>query len=139
MKYQNMDEAYVALAQYLQAFIGSSPWDKAACDIKIFKNMARGEQYFEYQGERHEKGGFENNPDAVWDALDAAVFLRDVMFENTGHRIWGLKFTLFPDGKFDLEYDYTKPLGFDETEETVNGDEINLSLSEFRTRDNSSD
>ncbi|MDQ7990411.1 MAG: hypothetical protein REI09_12315 [Candidatus Dactylopiibacterium sp.] len=59
---------------------------------------------------------------------DEVVFLRDNILETTGQRIWGLSFTLYPDGKFDIEYDYDKPEGYEETDETVSGDEASSSL-----------
>jgi len=54
------------------------------------------------------------------------------MLENTGHRIWGLTFTLFSDGKFDIEFDYSKPADYEESDETISGEEINQSLQELR-------
>jgi hypothetical protein len=47
------------------------------------------------------------------------VFLRNDLLKTTGQRIWGLTFTLYPDGKFYVEYDYNKPEGYEETDETV--------------------
>jgi hypothetical protein len=34
-------------------------------------------------------------------------------------RIWGLTFTLFPTGKFKIEYDYNKPEGYEETDGAI--------------------
>ena len=59
----------------------------------------------------------------------ALYFLRDDLLRTTGQRIWGLTFTLFPDGKFKIEYDYNKPEGYEETDEVITGDEINASLA----------
>ena len=50
---------------------------------------------------------------------DAAIYLRDDLLRTTGDRIWGLTFTLFPTGKFKIEYDYNKPEGYEETNETI--------------------
>ena len=55
---------------------------------------------------------------------DAALFLRDDLLATTGERIWGLTFTLYPDGKFKIDYDYNKPEGYEETDETI---KVNLS------------
>lgn len=59
----------------------------------------------------------------------ALCFLRDDLLRTTGQRIWGLTFTLFPDGKFKIEFDYNKPEGYEETDEVITGDEINASLA----------
>jgi hypothetical protein len=132
MKFESLEEAYRALAIYLQAFVGSRAWDMARCKMAIFQNMARGDQCFEYKGEVHESGGFEADDDAIWNGLDASIYIRNVMLENTGHRIWGLTFTLFSDGKFDIEFDYSKPSDYEESDETISGEEINQSLQELR-------
>lgn len=59
---------------------------------------------------------------------DACIFLRDDILKTTGQRIWGLIFTLFPDGKFRIEYDYDKPEGYEETNETIEVD-LNSGIS----------
>lgn len=51
--------------------------------------------------------------------LDAALFIRDDLLSTTGQRIWGLMFTLYPDGKFNIDYDYKIPDGYEETNETI--------------------
>ncbi|RST48723.1 hypothetical protein [Variovorax sp. MHTC-1] len=55
----------------------------------------------------------------VFALQDACIFLRDDLLRTTGQRIWGLTFTLYPDGKFNIEYDYNKPEGYEETDETM--------------------
>ncbi len=97
----------------------------------IFKNMARGEHFFEYKGKVYENGGFEDGADPIWNGLDAAIYLHDVMLENTGHRIWGITFTLFPNGKFDIEYSYSKPAEYDESDDSIGGEEIAQSLQKL--------
>ena len=70
-------------------------------------------------------------PDSSISPGNAALFLRDDLLRTTGQRIWGLTFTLYPDGKFKIEYDYNKPEGYEETNEVITGDEINASLAEL--------
>lgn len=120
---RTVEDAYSELANYLVAYIGQRSWDIAHAHFSIFSSMARGSQSLGYQGLKDESGGFEENPDAIWSGLDAAIFLRDDLLKTTGQRIWGLTFTLFPDGKFHIEYDYDKPEGYEETDETI---EVNL-------------
>lgn len=62
----------------------------------------------------------------VFVVQEVCLFLREFMLKTTGHRIWGLTFTLYPDGKFSIEYDYNKPADYEETSET-----IDLDLSDF--------
>lgn len=119
MKFSTVEEAYNALGRYVLAFIGNRAWEEAGCSCHIYSKMASGSHWLKHIGMVDEKGGFEGDSDAMWDGLDAALFLRDDLLRTTGHRIWGLTFTLYPDGKFNIEYDYNKPEGYEETEETV--------------------
>jgi hypothetical protein len=119
MKINTVEDAYVLLAAYVKAFAGSRQWDTVGCSMQLLGSMARGSQWLLYQGKRNEKGGFEDDRDAVWSGLDAAIYLRDDFLRTTGDRIWGLTFTLFPTGKFKIEYDYNKPEGYEETDETI--------------------
>lgn len=58
-------------------------------------------------------------PDSSIDTGSAAIFLRDEHLCTTGQRIWGLTFTLYPDGKYDIAYDYNKPEDYDDSGEDV--------------------
>lgn len=56
-----------------------------------------------------------------WDGIDALVEcclqIRDLLLRTTGKRIWGLTYTLLPDGKFNVDYDYNKPDEYDLADE----------------------
>lgn len=116
---QTVEEAYSALGAYLLAFIDHRSWDKAQCQMQVFSKMATGSQWIEYKAKKIEEGGDDFDPEAMWNGLDAALFLRDNLLATTGERIWGLIFTLYPNGKFNIEYDYNKPEGYEETDETI--------------------
>lgn len=76
-------------------------------------------------GDRQSIGlGFKNG----FQANDAALYLRDELLRTTGQRIWGLTFTLSPDGKFKLDYNYTKPEGYEESDEPISPDVAMASL-----------
>ena len=68
---------------------------------------------------------------SIFKIQKAVLFLRGNLLRTTGQRIWGLTFTLYPDGKFKIEYDYNKPEGYEETDEVITGDEINASLADL--------
>lgn len=118
-----VENCYATFARYVMSFVGSRAWDVAVCKFQIYHKMVSGSQWLTHDGVTDEKGGFEEGNGAMWEGLDAARFLRDNLLATTGDRIWGLTFTLYPDGKFNLEYDYTKPEGYVETDEVV---EINF-------------
>jgi hypothetical protein len=107
-------QAYAKLAAYVLAFIDDREWDSAGCTMSIFNKMATGTQWLSNKNNLDKLGGFSKNPTAIWDGLDSAIFLRDSLLKATGDRIWSLTFTLHPEGKFKIAYDYTKPDGYDE-------------------------
>jgi hypothetical protein len=74
--------------------------------------------------------GFSNG----FKANDAALYLRDNLFKTTGQRIWGLTFTLYPEGKFHIEYDYNKPADYEESDETISLDEALGGLSDLSAK-----
>lgn len=73
--------------------------------------------------------------DLMLSCTDALLYLRDDLLKTTGQRIWGLTFTLYPNGKFNIEYDYNKPEGYEETDDVITGDEINASLEKLTKKD----
>jgi hypothetical protein len=135
MSINNVELAYEKIAHYLTAFIGYRDWDSATCHFRILGKMARGNQWLVHNGVEEREGDFVSKPDAVWDGLDAALFLRDDLLRTAGQRIWGLTFTLYPTGKFNIEYDYNKPEGYEETDEVITGNEINASLGKLTGQD----
>lgn len=70
-----------------------------------------------------------------WEELDElygiTLSLRDQILAETGKRIWGLTFTLYPDGKHEIEYDYNVPEGFNEKGEYVGEECTNEAVSGF--------
>lgn len=121
-----VEEAYEAIGRYLTSFVGTRTWDSAVCRMQIYADMAKGTQWLNSAGKSDETGGFEANPNAIWEGLDAAIFLRDALLKKTGQRIWGLTFILYPNGKFNMDFDYNKPSEYEETD-----DKINVSPVEF--------
>lgn len=139
MSINSVETAYEKISNYLMAFIGHRYWDSATCHFRILAKMARGSQWLVHKGIEERKGDFEGRSEAIWDGLDAALFLRDDLLRTTGQRIWGLTFTLFPDGQFKIEYDYKKPEGYEESDEVITGDEINASLAGLTEQDKKPD
>lgn len=121
----SIDQAYEYLGKYGLAFANERPWDLIKVDFNIYFKMATADHFLIFKGNKIDTAGFENNSDAIWEGLDAAIFIRDYMLKLTGDRIWGLTFTLYPDGKFEIEYDYDKPEDYEETDELITGEEIN--------------
>jgi hypothetical protein len=116
----NINEAYEAVAQYLWGFIGGREWSKAVALFTVFPDYVRGEQWlFNSNDEIDSFGGFEGGSQPMFRGLDAASYLRDEMLRTTGDLIWGIKFTLYPSGKFEIEYDYNKPAEYEDSDEII--------------------
>lgn len=122
---ESIDQAYEYLGKYSLAFAEGRPWDVIKIDFNIYFKMATADHFLVFEGNKTDVGGFKDNTDAIWEGLDAAIFIRNYILNLTGDRIWGLTFTLYPDGKFEIEYDYDKPEDYEETDEVITGDEIN--------------
>ncbi len=65
---------------------------------------------------------------SVFEIDEACLYLRNNLLQKTGSRIWGLTFTLYPTGKFNIDYDYNKPEDYEESDEQITGAQANESL-----------
>jgi hypothetical protein len=112
----SVEDAYAALAQDVIAFINERPWDEAVGEYGVFAKMVSCEWGVRRNGILDQTG--DCPPDEInRTACKAVLFLRDHELRTTGQRIWGLTYTLFPDGKFNIEYDYNKPDEYDLADE----------------------
>lgn len=126
----NIEDAYGHLANLIVEFIASRDWDVCGVKAQITPgSVTIFGHWLQWQGKIDERAVGWGNNEVLRSATDAIRFLRDDLLQTTGQRIWGLTFTLFPDGKFKIEYDYNKPKGYEETDEVINGNEINQSIS----------
>jgi hypothetical protein len=132
-KFETVEQVYQELAASCVDFAGGRQWDLVVCEAVVLGKMARTHHVLSFEGSRDGDGlGW---PDLSISPGAAALFLRDDLLQTTGQRIWGLTFTLFPDGQFKIEYDYNKPEGYEESDEVITGDEINASLAKLTGQD----
>ena len=106
----------------IKTFIGDRQWDVGYCQVKIFGRYAEFINWLIY--------------DDVLDYIvqgwrevsieDAALALRKQIYQKTGKRIWALEFRLFPNGEFDIEYNFEPPRGYIEQD----GFDFEASLNE---------
>ena len=124
---KSVEDAYDVIGRAL--FEAAAPgWSSVFIKTKILKNSCSGiitEQVSSAGEENHVSLGL----DRMILVSNAIRFLRDDIKCTTNQRIWGLTFTLYPNGKFNIQYDYERPEGYEETDEVITGDEINVSLS----------
>ncbi|NMG50940.1 hypothetical protein GO613_22905 [Azoarcus communis] len=117
----NVEEAYSQIANAIVEFCSGSRWDIAGSKTSIFSQMTQSNYWRQHGNEVIENDKFPSFS-IGGEASRAALFLRNDLLKTTGQRIWGLTFTLFPDGKFRIEYNYDKPEGYEETDETLDVD-----------------
>lgn len=137
----NLADAFNSLAKSLLYCIGDENWDYATSVIAILPGMTSSGYSWYYEGKRYgyfDGIGYLNGNEVPLDLLleesDACFFLQSDLMQRTGDRIWGLTFTLYPTGKFEIDYDYNKPEDYDDSDETITGEEINQSLYDLGLR-----
>lgn len=131
--FENVEDAYYAIAQAAMAFPAGRAWQSISSKYGVLSTMVSASWSIHTDSSVDETG--KAPPKELRNAaMDAALYLRDDLLKTTGQRIWGLTFTLHPDGKFNIEYDYNKPEGYEETDEAITGDEINASLGNLANK-----
>lgn len=128
-KINTLDLAYQELANACLDFIHGRSWESVSCKSTILSGMARTGIFLTDQGRINEDSV--DWPNLAIKPGAAALFIRDDFLKRTGDRIWGLTFTLFPDGKFDIEFDYSKPTDYEEDDEPISVDEVMQSLQKL--------
>lgn len=129
----SVEEAYQEIAKSLLWFAEGEAWTSAAAKSSIWSKSTQTSLTRLISGNEVRDDKFP--PMALMlSCTDALLFLRDDLLRTTGQRIWGLTFTLYPDGKFNIEYDYNKPEGYEETDDVISGDEINASLGKMGSK-----
>ena len=117
-----VERVYTVIAEKMIAAVNTEKWQKLILYSAIRTKMVSSEfVIFLEHGTDETK--------YVKSISDACFFLRDNLLSTTGKRIWGLTFTLYPNSKFNIEYDYNKPVGYEESDDVITAKEINQSLN----------
>lgn len=128
-----LEDAYRSIADEIIGFVNGRPWEVAGAQFEVRKHSIGLRMWLEVDKVKDGKGDF--TLDGVF---DSARFLGDETERMSGQRVWGFEFRLYPTGKFEIDYDYNKPEGYEETDETISGDEINASLNQLLSKDDGS-
>lgn len=127
----NIENTYEKIAELCCLYAGSSKWDELILETEIFAKMASITQWIKFENKKIQAS--QGLPvSKTFELLNAILSIRDDLIKTTGKRIWGLTFTLFPDGKFEIEYDYNKPADYEESDELISFEEINESLNNLK-------
>nr|WP_315848335.1 DUF6882 domain-containing protein [uncultured Rhodoferax sp.] len=113
-----IDSAHKAteeLSKALLDFVHGREWSSAELQAQVFEQAVFSSCSYR-SGEIIVSDGLDW-PDSTIDTSSAAFFLRKEHLRTTGKRIWGLIFTLYPDGKYDIAYDYNKPEDYDDSDD----------------------
>ncbi|PIE46577.1 MAG: hypothetical protein CSA42_07770 [Gammaproteobacteria bacterium] len=118
-----LEKIYYEIATILYRSVGTEEWDKLNLTTDILQNNCS--SLITFLSISSNIRYFQISFDDVFILNDSLILLRDLMLKEMKERIWGLTFTLYPDGKFEIEYDYNKPEDYEETDEVITGEEIN--------------
>ena len=55
---ENIEEAYEYLSRYALSFVENRCWDEIYCKFQIYSTMVTAEQYYIFNLEKNNKGGF---------------------------------------------------------------------------------
>lgn len=122
MTITSVEEAYSYLAKAMINASDMHSWTNLILKVQAYSDMVSSE-FLIVMDENVDETKY------VKSVSEAVLFLRNNLLATTGQRIWGLTFTLYPDGKFNIEYDYNKFEDYQETDEAITGEEINQSLT----------
>lgn len=117
-QFENVEAAYNAICLDVAAFPNGRDWDETCGRYDVLSQMVASRWWLR-KADFIDKKWHDGDEQFNGRACHAVLFLRDDFLRTTGDRIWGLTFTLFPTGKFKIEYDYSKPEGYEETDETI--------------------
>lgn len=122
----NENDSYQILARALFDFIQDRAWNVGYVKCQIYSGMVSNSCWYEFEGKPIKEAV--SWPDTNIPVDDACFYLRDDLLQKTASRIWGLTFTLYPTGKFNIDYDYNKPEDYEESDEQITGAQANESL-----------
>lgn len=116
----SVEDAYQLIADRLRER-ASEGWARVVFETRILRSNCSSMSTSELTC-KNEDRSLALGAIVAFEINDACLFLRDDLLKTTGQRIWGLTFTLFPNGNFRIEYDYNKPEDYEETDETIEVD-----------------
>lgn len=104
----NVEDAYRIIAEGCLFAVGDVAWDKIVMKAEVGESMvSRTVQAYVGDAVKHAHGDVPLEFELQ--LADAQFLLRDDLLKATGDRIWGFTFTLYREGRFDIEYDYKMP------------------------------
>jgi len=130
----NAEKSYEVIAELaLVCSANVEKWDRIIIKSKIYGKMCEIKIYSDDGGSCKALHLPAGKGLVLMSANKGMLFLRDNLLETTNARIWGLCFSLYPDGKFNIEYDYNKPEGYEDTDDVISVSEASDSLKGLKS------
>lgn len=123
--------AISCLKNDLISFSSNRIYDKLVVSYEIYNDGTHPIKYILKYNNIEDDDYYGIPPKISIQTMRALFFIRDTLLKETGKRIWGLTFTLYPDGKHEIEYDYNVPEGFNEKGEWIGEEHNNEAVGEF--------
>lgn len=124
----SLDEAYRKIAEEMMSFADGFSWEYIVGIYKITPTSVFKEWSMFVDGGISDQGEFPQENISM-NSTEGLKFIRKNIFEISGSYIWGARFTLHSDGRFEIDYSYDKPEGYDEND-MMTGEEVNASLND---------
>ena len=112
------DAAFASLVSALQEVATESGHGTTVAKVKLMDDMTE-TRYGFCRSDQSEFVDFFPSVDSEIRISKALVAYRNALLRSTGKRIWGLTFTLYPNGKYDIAYDYNKPEDYQDSDEVA--------------------
>lgn len=113
----SLESAYAEIAEVLLEKVPDEDWQILSVTCQI-TSKSSGNSITEKLSKQGQMESFSCGLGAA-KILDAVLYLRNEMLEDTGHPIYGMVFKLTHDYKFKIEYSYDQPNGYEEGAELL--------------------
>lgn len=93
-------------------------WSKAFVHAPIYGSCIGGMEFGAVDA-----AGATLDVDIPWDEIsnfkEFFIKIRDSLLEKTGQRIWGIRFEIFPEGRFSAHFEYEPPSWYDKDDDPL--------------------
>lgn len=123
LKFELDQEYQCLLKKQSLMFAKNRAWDSVSSVFRLEGDSSSFEQYLIKDGlpDVAEHAVLEENPleQPVWKLLDALPDIRNQILDTDARQLSGLKYTLYPDGSFKVEYDFNQPAALTEVQSAL--------------------
>lgn len=118
----NIEDAHKFIALNAIESVGDLAWDSIIAEVVIY-NTGGSYEYYAVTPVGKQRSRNATSMVSSRKNHEAGLFLRDDLLKTTGHLCYGFTFTVFKDGKFDIQYRYDNP--YKDIEEQIAAEQRN--------------